>query len=86
MEVGEPKEGEIRVKNKAVGLNFIDVYFRKGVYKSTLPFTPGKLFSLLFAPNIKEIEHLLSNDYIHLIISSSVRLSNFYKIGELSHF
>ncbi|RWR86433.1 Alcohol dehydrogenase superfamily, zinc-type [Cinnamomum micranthum f. kanehirae] len=41
VEVGEPKEGEIRVKNKAVGLNFIDVYFRKGVYKPTLPFTPG---------------------------------------------
>ncbi|GFP88093.1 anthranilate synthase alpha subunit 1 chloroplastic [Phtheirospermum japonicum] len=29
----EPKDGEIRVKNKAIGLNFIDVYFRKGVYK-----------------------------------------------------
>ncbi|KAK7851040.1 quinone oxidoreductase [Quercus suber] len=42
VELGEPKEGEIRVKNKAVGLNFIDVYFRKGVYKtSTLPYTPG---------------------------------------------
>ncbi|XP_031393962.1 uncharacterized protein LOC116205479 isoform X1 [Punica granatum] len=42
VEVGEPKEGEIRVRNKAVGLNFIDVYFRKGVYKaSTMPFTPG---------------------------------------------
>ncbi|KAK7851085.1 quinone oxidoreductase [Quercus suber] len=41
VELGEPKEGEIRVKNKAVGLNFIDVYFRKGVYKtSTLPYTP----------------------------------------------
>lgn len=42
MEIGEPKEGEIRVKNKAIGLNFIDVYFRKGVYKAAaLPFTPG---------------------------------------------
>ncbi|XP_030951589.1 uncharacterized protein LOC115975084 [Quercus lobata] len=42
VELGEPKEGEIRVKNKAVGLNFIDVYFRKGVYKTpTLPYTPG---------------------------------------------
>lgn len=42
VEIGEPKEGEIRVKNKAIGLNFIDVYFRKGVYKaSTIPFTPG---------------------------------------------
>ncbi|XP_042505442.1 quinone oxidoreductase-like [Macadamia integrifolia] len=42
VEIGEPKEGEIRVKNKAIGLNFIDVYFRKGVYKApTMPFTPG---------------------------------------------
>ncbi|PON56393.1 Alcohol dehydrogenase superfamily, zinc-type [Trema orientale] len=42
VEIGEPKEGEIRVRNKAIGLNFIDVYFRKGVYKAaTLPFTPG---------------------------------------------
>ncbi|KAK6936291.1 Alcohol dehydrogenase-like, C-terminal [Dillenia turbinata] len=42
MEVGEPKEGEIRVQNKAIGLNFIDVYYRNGVYKaSSMPFTPG---------------------------------------------
>ncbi|XP_072962346.1 uncharacterized protein [Typha angustifolia] len=41
VEIGEPKEGEIRVKNKAIGVNFIDVYFRKGVYNSALPFTPG---------------------------------------------
>nr|XP_016511021.1 PREDICTED: quinone oxidoreductase-like [Nicotiana tabacum] len=41
-QVGEPKDGEIKVKNKAIGLNFIDVYFRKGVYKAAaLPFTPG---------------------------------------------
>ncbi|XP_059460899.1 uncharacterized protein LOC132190038 [Corylus avellana] len=42
VEMGEPEEGEIRVKNKAIGLNFIDVYFRKGVYKAAaFPFTPG---------------------------------------------
>nr|BAH82658.1 hypothetical protein [Lotus japonicus] len=42
VEIGEPKEGEVRVKNKAIGVNFIDVYFRKGVYKaSSTPFTPG---------------------------------------------
>lgn len=42
VEIGEPQEGEIRVKNKAIGLNFIDVYFRKGVYKAaTMPYTPG---------------------------------------------
>ncbi|XP_002510987.2 quinone oxidoreductase isoform X2 [Ricinus communis] len=41
VEIGEPGEGEIRVKNKAIGLNFIDVYFRKGVYTTPTPFTPG---------------------------------------------
>lgn len=33
---------EIRVKNSAVGLNFIDIYQREGLYKVDLPFTPGK--------------------------------------------
>ncbi|KAL3834659.1 hypothetical protein ACJIZ3_009395 [Penstemon smallii] len=41
VEIGEPKDGEIRVKNKAIGFNFFDVYFRKGVYKASTPFTPG---------------------------------------------
>ncbi|KAL5569865.1 hypothetical protein UlMin_026440, partial [Ulmus minor] len=42
VEIGEPKEGEVRVKNKAIGLNFIDTYFRKGVYKAAaFPYTPG---------------------------------------------
>ncbi|KAK2653460.1 hypothetical protein Ddye_013316 [Dipteronia dyeriana] len=42
VEIGEPGDGEIRVRNKAIGLNFIDVYFRKGIYKAaTMPFTPG---------------------------------------------
>ncbi|KAJ4956430.1 hypothetical protein NE237_013213 [Protea cynaroides] len=41
VEIEEPKEGEVRVKNKAIGLNFIDVYFRKGVYRVPTPFTPG---------------------------------------------
>ncbi|KAG0472639.1 hypothetical protein HPP92_014061 [Vanilla planifolia] len=41
VEVGEPKEGEVRVKNKAIGVNFIDVYFRTGLYKTDLPFIPG---------------------------------------------
>lgn len=27
VDIGEPQEGEIKVKNKAIGVNFIDVYF-----------------------------------------------------------
>lgn len=34
--------GEARVRHRAIGLNFIDVYFRSGVYPApSLPFTPG---------------------------------------------
>lgn len=38
----EPGAGEALVRHGAVGLNFVDVYFRSGLYKaSSLPFTPG---------------------------------------------
>jgi NADPH:quinone reductase len=36
-----PGPGQARVKVQAIGLNFIDVYFRTGLYKTPLPFTPG---------------------------------------------
>jgi NADPH2:quinone reductase len=42
VEVGEPGEGQVRLKQSAAGLNFIDVYFRTGSYpQDTMPFTPG---------------------------------------------
>ncbi|XBI26401.1 hypothetical protein VPH35_051121 [Triticum aestivum] len=40
VEVGEPGDGEIQIWNTAIGVNFIDIYFRKGVYPAPLPFTP----------------------------------------------
>lgn len=42
VEVGDPGPGEVRLKQTAIGLNFIDVYFRTGTYPPPgLPFTPG---------------------------------------------
>jgi NADPH:quinone reductase len=39
----EPGEGEAVVRVEAAGVNFIDVYFREGLYKSpSLPFTLGQ--------------------------------------------
>lgn len=35
--VGDPGPGEARVRNKAVGLNFIETYQRSGLYKVPLP-------------------------------------------------
>lgn len=35
--VGEPGPGQVRVRHEAVGLNFIDTYFRTGLYPLDLP-------------------------------------------------
>lgn len=40
--VPEPKANEAVVKLAASGVNFIDVYYREGRYKTTLPFVPGQ--------------------------------------------
>ncbi|MDN7590193.1 quinone oxidoreductase family protein [Burkholderia seminalis] len=37
VEVGEPQAGEVRIRQHAVGLNYIDVYFRTGLYPQPLP-------------------------------------------------
>ncbi len=37
VEVGQPGPGEVRVRQAACGLNFIDVYFRTGLYPLQLP-------------------------------------------------
>jgi NADPH:quinone reductase len=37
----EPQSGEVRVRLEAVGVNFIDIYHRTGLYAMELPFTPG---------------------------------------------
>ncbi len=36
-----PGPGQAVVKLEAIGLNFIDCYFRAGLYPTSLPFTPG---------------------------------------------
>jgi NADPH:quinone reductase len=37
-----PGPGELRIRTTAIGVNFIDVYFRTGLYPQPLPFTAGK--------------------------------------------
>jgi NADPH2:quinone reductase len=41
VDVPAPATGEIRIRHTAVGLNYIDVYFRTGLYAAPLPLTPG---------------------------------------------
>ena len=41
VEVGNPGPGQVRLRQTAVGLNFIDVYHRTGLYPQPAPFIPG---------------------------------------------
>ena len=36
-----PGQGQALVKVEAIGVNFVDIYNRSGLYKNPLPFTPG---------------------------------------------
>ena len=40
-DVGDPAAGQVKIRQEAAGLNFIDVYHRSGLYKQDMPFTPG---------------------------------------------
>src|SRR5262252_8666766 len=43
VDVGAPGPGQIKVKNRAIGVNYIDTYFRMGMYPSPvgMPFVAG---------------------------------------------
>jgi NADPH2:quinone reductase len=39
--IPQPGPGQVLLRVEATGVNFIELYFRKGVYKAALPLTPG---------------------------------------------
>jgi NADPH2:quinone reductase len=39
--IPEPGPGQVLIRLEAIGVNFIEIYFRKGVYKSSMPMVPG---------------------------------------------
>jgi NADPH2:quinone reductase len=41
VDVGDPGSGQVRIRQEAAGLNFIDVYHRTGLYPQEMPFIPG---------------------------------------------
>ena len=41
IKLGDPKSGEVLIKNKAIGLNYIDTYHRSGLYPVELPSNIG---------------------------------------------
>ncbi|MEY4640364.1 MAG: hypothetical protein RLZZ227_358 [Pseudomonadota bacterium] len=41
LSIRKPRKGEVQVQARAIGVNFIDIYHRTGLYPQSLPFTPG---------------------------------------------
>ena len=80
-DIPEPKpgHGEALVKISAIGLNFIDVYFRMGLYKPPqLPFTPGSEAAgtvVAVGEGVKEVkvgDKIIFKEYSH----TSVKIDN----------
>jgi NADPH2:quinone reductase len=60
--VGDPGPGEIRIRHKAVGLNFIDVYQRSGLYQLPMPLNLGMEASGLVEAVGEGVTHLKVGD------------------------
>src|SRR5579871_884107 len=39
--IPRPGPGQVLLRVETIGINFIDIYFRKGQYKAALPLVPG---------------------------------------------
>ena len=61
-DVGEPKAGEVRIAHRAVGLNFIDVYQRTGLYPLELPTALGMEASGVIEAVGEGVTHLKLGD------------------------
>lgn len=62
VEVGEPGAGEIRIRHKAVGLNYIDIYQRAGVYPLAMPLKLGMEASGVIEAVGEGVTHLKVGD------------------------
>lgn len=60
--VGEPGPGEIRIRHKAVGLNFIDIYQRSGLYQLPMPLQMGMEASGVIEAVGEGVSHLQVGD------------------------
>lgn len=62
--VGDPGPGEVRIRHKAIGLNYIDIYQRSGVYPNPLPLQLGMEGSGLVEAVGKGVTHVKVGDRV----------------------
>jgi len=60
--VGDPGPGEVRIRHKAIGLNFIDVYQRSGLYPFAMPLRLGMEASGVIEAVGDGVSHLRPGD------------------------
>lgn len=62
VQVGEPGPGEVRIRHKAIGLNYIDVYQRSGLYQLPMPLQLGMEASGVIEAVGEGVTHLKAGD------------------------
>ncbi|MDB5869062.1 MAG: Alcohol dehydrogenase, zinc-binding domain protein [Polaromonas sp.] len=62
VQVGEPGAGEIRIRHQAIGLNFLDVYQRSGLYPMAVPLQLGMEASGVIEAVGEGVTHLKAGD------------------------
>ncbi len=62
VQVGDPGPGEILIRHKAVGLNYIDVYQRSGLYPNAMPLQLGMEASGIVEAVGEGVTHLQAGD------------------------
>ena len=64
VEVGAPGPHQVKIRQDAAGLNFIDVYHRTGLYKQQLPFTPGVEGAGIVEAVGADVDHVTTGDRV----------------------
>ncbi|MEN5178884.1 quinone oxidoreductase [Comamonas testosteroni] len=64
VQVGAPGKGEVRVRHHAIGLNFIDVYQRSGLYQLPLPLQLGMEGAGVVEAVGEGVDHLKEGDRV----------------------
>jgi len=60
--IGDPGPGEVRIRHKAIGLNYIDVYQRSGLYPFAMPLRLGMEASGIVEAVGSGVTHLQAGD------------------------
>ena len=64
VELGEPGPGEVQIRHTAIGLNFIDVYERTGLYPGSFPLIPGREAAGVIEAVGPDVKHVSTGDRV----------------------